>query len=109
VVPHGHGHGVGAYLKTGLVGALFTLSPPLSMILFASTLFADYGGAVVALAVVAYAVAITATMSAVGAGVGAAFGATAERPRLYGGARLVGGVLVTGFAVSMLTGLPSVL
>jgi len=107
VVPHAHGHGVGAYLKTGVVGALFTLSPPLSMILFASTLFADYGGGVVAGAVVAYAVTITATMSALGAGVGVAVGATATSPRLHGAARLAGGILVTGFAVSMLTGLPT--
>ncbi|WP_123537938.1 HoxN/HupN/NixA family nickel/cobalt transporter [Halosimplex salinum] len=104
VVPHGHGHGVGAYLKTGVVGALFTLSPPLSMILFASTLFPDYGGGVVALAVAAYAVSITATMSAIGAGVGTLFGAAAVSPRLHAGARVLGGVVVAGFAVSLLPG-----
>ena len=57
-------------LRTGVVGALFTLSPPLSMIAFAATLFpAD--PELVAVAVAAYAVVITATMSALGAGVGA--------------------------------------
>jgi hypothetical protein len=104
VVPHDHGHGVGAYLKTGVVGALFTLSPPVSMILFASSLFPDYGGGAVALAVVAYAVSITATMSAIGAGVGTLFGATAISPRVHAGARVLGGVVVAGFALSMLPG-----
>jgi|GEM_PF-342853 len=104
VVHHDHGHGVGAYLKTGLVGALFTLSPPVSMILFASSLFPDYGGGAVALAVVAYAVSITATMSAIGAGVGTLFGVTAVSPRVHAGARVLGGVVVAGFALSMLPG-----
>ncbi|MBX0302107.1 hypothetical protein [Haloarcula salinisoli] len=63
-----HDHGTVAYLKTGLVGALFTLSPPVSMMVFAATLFPDFGGVVVALAVCTYGVAITATMSAIGAG-----------------------------------------
>lgn len=104
VVPHAHGHGVGAYLKTGVVGALFTLSPPLSMILFASTLFPQYGGGAVALAVAAYAVSITVTMGAIGAGVGTLFGATTVSPRLHAAARALGGVVVVGFAVSMLPG-----
>jgi ABC-type nickel/cobalt efflux system permease component RcnA len=104
VVPHAHGHGIGAYLKTGVVGALFTLSPPLSMILFASTLFPQYGGGAVALAVAAYAVSITVTMSAIGAGVGTLFGATTVSPRLHAGARAFAGVVVVGFAVSMLPG-----
>ena len=102
VVPHNHGHSVGTYLKTGVLGALFTLSPPVSMIVFASSLFPDYGPGVVALAVCAYAAAITATMSAIGAGVGTAFSSAAERPRLYGIARALGGVLVAGLALSML-------
>ena len=104
VVPHAHGHGVVAYLKTGVVGALFTLSPPVSMIVFASSLFPDYGGGAVALAVGAYAVSITATMSAVGAGVGTLFGATAVSPRVHAGARVLGGAIVVGFALSMLPG-----
>jgi len=104
VVPHSHGHSVRTYLKTGIVGALFTLSPPASMIVFASSLFPDYGASVVVLAVVAYAAGITVTMSAIGAGVGSTFGRTADRPRLHGGARLLGGVLVAGLALSMLPG-----
>ena len=61
---------LGGLRTAGVVGALFTLSPPLSMIAFAATLFpAD--PELVAVAVAAYAVVITATMSALGAGVGA--------------------------------------
>lgn len=104
VVPHSHGHSVRTYLKTGIVGALFTLSPPVSMVVFASSLFPDYGSSVVVLAVGAYAVGITATMSAIGAGVGSAFGWTADKPGLHGGARLLGGVFVAGLALSMLPG-----
>jgi len=101
-IPHSHGHGVGTYLKTGVVGGLFTLSPPVSMIVFASSLLPDYGSSVVVLAVGVYAVGITVTMSTIGAGVGTAFGTAVERPKLHGGARLLGGVLVGGLALSML-------
>lgn len=96
-------HGALPYLKTGLVGALFTLSPPVSMIVFASTLLPDYGAAVVALAVLAYGVAITVTMSLLGAGAGALFGLTRERSgRFYGIARVVAGVAVTALAAALL-------
>ncbi len=105
---HDHGHGVASYLKTGLVGALFTLSPPLSMILFSSTLFPQYGGGAVALSVVVYAVAITATMSLIGLGVGSAFGFVTDDPRAYGALRGVGGVVVAGFALSMALGVAPV-
>lgn len=98
---HGHKHTVFEYLKIGVVGALFTLSPPLSMILFSSTLFPQYGASAVALAVVVYAVAITVTMSLVGAGVGSLFGVVTDDPRAYGVFRTVGGVLVAGFGVFM--------
>ena len=105
---HDHDHTVGAYLKTGVVGALFTLSPPLSMIAFAATLF-PAGPELVVLAVVAYAVAITATMSALGAGVGAAFGRASElNLRVYGGLQALAGALVAGLAVSLLIGSPLV-
>jgi hypothetical protein len=101
---HTHDHDTVSYLKTGLVGALFTLSPPVSMIVFSSTLLPDYGPSVVALAVVAYAATITATMGLVGAGAGALFGLTTERGRtLHGGAQFVAGVVVVGLAVSLLT------
>jgi ABC-type nickel/cobalt efflux system permease component RcnA len=110
---HEHGHDaraalgtrvIGTYLTTGVVGALFTLSPPLSMIAFAATLFPRYGADAVLLSVLAYAVAITATMSLVGAGAGALFSVTSVDPRVHGLARGFVGVLVAGFAVAMLVG-----
>ncbi|MFB6302530.1 MAG: hypothetical protein ABEH78_06685 [Haloferacaceae archaeon] len=98
-----HAHGVVAYLKTGLVGALFTLSPPVSMLAFAAALLPDYGASVVALAVVAYAVTITATMSLLGAGAGALFGLLRDRGRtVHGAARIVAGVAITTLAGSLL-------
>jgi hypothetical protein len=100
---HDHGHGPIAYLKTGVVGALFTLSPPVSMIVFSSTLLSTSGPTVVSLAVVTYAVAITATMSLVGAGTGALFDLTHERgPTVYGVVQVVAGVAVAVLAGSLL-------
>lgn len=98
---HDHAHGVSRYLATGLVGALFTLSPPLSMIAFSSTLVPQYGAGVVALAVAAYALAITTTMSAIGAGVGSLVGIADDKPLAYGVLRSVCGCLVIGLAASM--------
>jgi len=101
--PADHGHDTVAYLKTGVVGALFTLSPPVSMMVFAATLFPDYGGGVVALAVLTYGVAITATMSAIGAGAGTVFGTTKTwNGRAYAGAKLVAGVAIAALAGSLL-------
>jgi len=93
-----HDHGVRTYLRTGVVGALFTLSPPMSMILFASTLLPTHGVDVVAASVGAYAVAIVGTMSLVGAGVGSLFGLVSIDARTAGTARTVTGVLIVGVA-----------
>lgn len=99
-----HDHGVQSYLKTGVIGALFALSPPLSMILFSSTLLSG-GPELVAVAVLAYAVGITVTMSALGAGSGAVFGAmNGFNVRVYGIAQTVTGVLVIGMSTSLLAG-----
>ncbi len=101
--PANHDHDTRAYLKTGLVGALFTLSPPVSMMVFAATLFPDYGVGVVALAVLTYAVAITVTMSAIGAGAGTVF-RTAKTwdGRVHAGVKLVAGVAIAALAGSLL-------
>jgi hypothetical protein len=100
---HDHGHDTVSYLKTGLVGALFTLSPPVSMILFSSTLLPDYGVAVIAMAVVAYGLTITVTMSLLGAGAGALFGLSQQRSgRTYGIVKTVAGTAIVGLAVSLL-------
>jgi len=102
---HDHDHTVRAYLKTGLAGALFTLSPPLSMIAFSSTLFSADPDLVV-VAVVVYAVSITVTMSALGAGAGAVFERTSRtNRRVHGGVQALAGVLVVGTAVTVLVGL----
>jgi len=102
---HDHDHTTAAYLKTGLVGALFTLSPPVSMIVFASTLLPDYGVTAIALAVVTYGVAITVTMSMLGAGAGALFGLTHERgATVHGAAQLVAGLVIAALAGSLLLG-----
>lgn len=99
---HDHAHDARSYLKTGLVGALFTLSPPVSMLAFAATLLPT-GAGVVPLAVLTYAVAITATMSLLGAGVGAVFGRLGARgARFHGAAQTVAGVVVVTLAGSLL-------
>ncbi|MFC6864348.1 hypothetical protein ACFQGE_12875 [Halomicroarcula sp. GCM10025817] len=100
---HDHGHDTVSYLKTGLVGALFTLSPPVSMIVFSSTLLPDYGSTVVALAVVTYGVTITATMSLLGAGAGTLFGLTQSRSATFhGAAQTVAGVAIAALAATLL-------
>jgi len=98
---HDHDHGIGHYLKIGLVGALFTLSPPVSMIAFSATLFPAYGPDVVVVAVIVYAVAITTTMSALGAGVGAVFGVVDTTPWIHGVARSVAGLAIAFLSVSL--------
>jgi nickel/cobalt exporter len=96
---HDHDHTTRAYLRTGLVGALFTLSPPLSMMAFAGALIPTHGFGAVALAVAAYTVTITLTMAAVGAGVGTVFSLAERFDRAYGVLRVGVGVGVVGFAV----------
>jgi nickel/cobalt exporter len=102
---HDHSHDVRSYLKTGLVGALFTLSPPVSMLVFASTLLPRAGAGVVSLAVLTYAVAITVTMSLLGAGVGTVFGRLDERgATLHGAVQAIGGVAVVALAAVLFLG-----
>ena len=100
---HDHGHDTVSYLKTGLVGALFTLSPPVSMLVFSSTLLPDFGATVVALAVVTYGITITVTMSLLGAGAGALFGVTEARSATFhGAAQAVAGVAIALLAATLL-------
>lgn len=100
----GHRHTTRTYLKTGLVGALFTLSPPLSMIAFLGSVLPSLGLGVAALAVLAYAVGITATMATIGAGVGSAFGLADGHGRTAGLLRLAAGLLVLAFALVVVAG-----
>lgn len=106
----GHDHGAVAYLKTGVVGALFTLSPPVSMLVFASTLLPDFGPTLVAAAVAAYALAITATMSLLGAGTGALFGASRGLGRhAHASVQTLAGVAIAVLAASLLVDATGVL
>jgi hypothetical protein len=101
---HDHGHDTVSYLKTGLVGALFTLSPPVSMIVFSSTLLPDFAPIVVVLAVLIYALTITATMSALGAGAGALFGLIkGHNTTFHGVVQTVAGVAIIALGALLLS------
>lgn len=67
---HEHAHTARSALRTAVVGAAFTLSPPLSMIAFLTALLPGADAPTAGLAVVAYAAAIVTTMTGIGAGVG---------------------------------------
>lgn len=99
-----HAHTRRAYVKTGLVGALFTLSPPLSMIAFLGTILPTLGLQTAAVAVAGYAAGITVTMGAIGAGVGSALGIASGHGRAFGIVRLAVGLGVLGVALWMLLG-----
>ena len=102
---HEHEHGARDLLKTGVVGALFTLSPPLSMIAFSATLFPTFGPSAVALAVVVYAGAITATMGLLGAGVGVAVGLLdGVGNRAYAVCQVLAGFGLAALSISVLSG-----
>lgn len=102
---HDHSHGAIEYLKIGTVGALFTLSPPVSMIAFISVTVADSSSFLITGVVTAYAVAITATMALVGGGVGALFEITKARgERFHALTQVVASVLVLAFGVDLLAG-----
>lgn len=101
--PTAHDHDARSYLATGVVGALFTLSPPVTMMVFVGTLLPAHGGSVVALAVATYALTITATMGVLGAGVGALFGRTRRvSARSYAAVRTVAGFAILALAGTLL-------
>ncbi|MEF8771387.1 hypothetical protein [Halodesulfurarchaeum sp.] len=102
---HTHEHGVFEYLKIGTIGALFTLSPPVSMIAFISVVMSKQGGGLVALAVAAYTVSIVATMAVIGGGAGSMFQVTKQRGEHYHAIfQIVAAVLVLGVAMHLLIG-----
>lgn len=96
VADHHHEHTLWEYLKIGTVGALFTLSPPISMIVFISVVVSNAPAAAVVAAVLAYAVSITATMSLVGYGAGTVYRlAHARGPRVHAALQLgVAGIVL---------------
>lgn len=102
-VDHEHRHGTWEYLKIGLVGAMFTLSPPLSMIAFISVAMANPGPQGITSIVLVYTIAITGTMALVGAGAGSLFHVVAERgERYYAYLEILASVFVFGIGLKIL-------
>ncbi|MFB6310396.1 MAG: hypothetical protein ABEH64_04345 [Salinirussus sp.] len=99
-----HRHSTRTYLKTGIIGALFTLSPPLSMIAFLGAVLPSLGLGIAALSVLAYAAGITMTMATIGASVGSAFGLVSGHDRAAGLFQIVAGLVVMGFASVIVVG-----
>lgn len=99
---HEHDHTTLEYLKIGTVGALFTLSPPVSMIAFISVTIPTGGGLLMVGIVAAYTVTIVATMTLIGGGAGSLFRLSkAQGERFHAISQVVAGVFVLGFAVSL--------
>lgn len=91
------------YLRTGVVGSAFALSPPVSMLALVSTVLptVGFGGAVSAVAV--YAATLTTTMALIGGGLGEAFARVGERSRrAHAAFELLTSVVVVGFALHLL-------
>lgn len=101
--PHEHAHGRRHRLAVAAVGALFTLSPPVSMLAFISVIVPSATGGVVLVALAAYAVAIGATMAGIGGGLGAGFGAIAGRDaRVHAASQVLAAVAVVGLGAHLL-------
>jgi len=104
--PHEHAHGLRSYLRIGLLGALFTLSPPLSMLAFLAVVLPRSTGALVGVAIAAYAAALVVGMGLVGAGAGWALDLAARLDgRLHASLQVVVGAAILGFAVRLVVGL----
>lgn len=102
---HGHDHGIVEYLKIGTVGALFTLSPPVSMIAFISVTMSKSSGAPIIGIVAAYTVSIIATMAVIGGGAGTLFQLSkAKGERVHAILQVVASVLVLALAINLLAG-----
>jgi nickel/cobalt exporter len=101
---HSHSHETRTdYLRTGVVGSLFALSPPVSMLALVSAVLPSAGLSMTAASVGVYAVAITATMCLVGTGLGGAFAAARRRGRrTHAALELAASAVVFGFAVQVL-------
>ncbi|MFB6220014.1 MAG: hypothetical protein ABEH90_01125 [Halolamina sp.] len=104
---HGHVHrphdGATDYIRTGVVGSLFALSPPVSMLALVSTVVPSAGIEGAAGAVVVYAAVITLTMAAVGGGIGETFAFLRGRGRrIHAALELTTGGFVLWFAAHLL-------
>lgn len=100
---HEHEHTPLGYLKMGVLGALFTLSPPLSMIAFLATVHQAVGGTVVWAAVGVYSITIVLGMAALGAGAGRLSGTVARYgSRVHAGLQLATGAVLLAVALHLL-------
>lgn len=101
---HRHDHETHAdYLRTGVVGSLFALSPPVSMLALVSAVLPTAGIGATGASVAVYAVALTASMVLVGSGLGSVFSAARTvSHRTHAAVELTASVVVLAFAVHLL-------
>ena len=92
---HTHDHSTLEYLRISVVGALFTLSPPLSMMAFIAIVLAEADSSSIAAVLGVYGVAIVLTMATIGGGIGFLFSFVRERgQRIHALAQLSASVLI---------------
>ncbi|MDY7082287.1 MAG: hypothetical protein SXQ77_07775 [Halobacteria archaeon] len=97
---HDHDHGILRYLKIGVVGAMFTLSPPVSMMAFITFLLPSFTVVQTLLIVGFYTIAIVSTMSLIGAGAGSIFSVAQGKGEKYHSViQIFGGILVFAFGI----------
>lgn len=102
---HQHDHSLRTYLTIGAVGALFTLSPPVSMLAFISAVVPSTTGSMVMLAVLAYALTIVSTMAAIGGGIGTLFKRLRGRSQVvHAASQVIAAAVVFVFATTLLWG-----
>ncbi|KXB04458.1 hypothetical protein AKJ48_02465 [candidate division MSBL1 archaeon SCGC-AAA261O19] len=96
---HSHEHAKREYLKIGLLGALFTLSPPLSMIAFISVTLPMVGGTIITVAVIIYSIAIISTMGLIGGGIGKLFNLVkTQNEQIHALSQCIASIMIIGFA-----------
>lgn len=94
------------YLKIGIVGAAFTLSPPISMIAFISVVMTQADLPLLTGSVLIYAGTIVATMAFLGGGAGTISRLFKKRGRrVHAVSQIVASALVFAFAVNILAGI----
>lgn len=103
-----HEHGILEYLKIGTVGALFTLSPPVSMIAFISVAMSQSGETLMVGVVSMYTISIIITMAAIGGGAGSLFRFSRTKgERFHAISKIVASILVLALAINLLSGVIS--
>lgn len=105
---HTHEHTRSEYLKIGIIGALFTLSPPVSMVAFISVTVPGGGRPLMTGIVAAYTLTIIATMAVIGGGASSLFQMSKARgERVHAIFQVITGIVVLGFALNILADLPA--